>query len=208
MLRNLILTRDVSGPLELRAIPAGITLSKMRDTSSPSFAPIDELCTTHRFPAGWTAEMLAHGAQAWVLTAANGCAVAAAWLIRSPFFIDEIKRTFDAGPEGDYYFGDFVAPDFRGQHLQRLLINVRLTDSQQSRRRWAIALARAENAPSVANYTAEGFLRGGIHVSRRMGPWRLDRECRLDHSVSVGTLTPPGLRLPCAFSLHRPESRR
>src|SRR3982751_346890 len=128
MLRNLILTRDLSRPLEPRAIPPGITLSEVRDVSSPSFSLIDDLCATHRFPAGWTAEMLAHGAHAWVLTAPNGSAVAAAWLIRSPFFIEEIQRTFDPGPEGDYYFGDFVAPDFRGQHLQRLLINIRLTN--------------------------------------------------------------------------------
>ena len=75
--------------------------------------------------------MLGQGGQAVCIMSDNK-PVAAGWLIRGPFYVDEIRRSFDAGPDADYYLGCFVAEAARGHGLQRALIRARLKLSQDA----------------------------------------------------------------------------
>jgi GNAT superfamily N-acetyltransferase len=175
---NVILARHV--PAEARDLKSQISnlrseipLQHVTRTSDPAFAAMDRLYTDARFPPDWSASTLAAGDQALVLVdPATAHALAAAWIARRAFYVQEIRRTFDPGPTADYYFGDFVSPAARGRGLQRLLISHRL---DLSRGRTALAMTCPANHPSQANYASLGFIPVATLTSRSLAGLQFDR---------------------------------
>jgi hypothetical protein len=176
---NVILARDVAldgSDLQSQISDlkfAGFQVQPVIQRTDPAFPPLDRLYSQAHFPTDWAATMLAAGDQATiVLDAATGHALAAAWIARRPFYVQEIRRTFDPGPNADYYFGDFVSPAARGRGLQRLLIAHRLS---LSRGRTALAMTCPANDPSQANYQSFGFTTIATLTSRFLAGLRIDR---------------------------------
>jgi GNAT superfamily N-acetyltransferase len=205
MQRNLILMRDVTQPLDNSDELRGGFTHVHRGTD-PGASELEAFCTSHRFPPQWVAKMLGLGAQAWLLIQ-DGQPIATGWLVREPFFIEEIGRTFDPRPDGDYYFGDFVAPAFRGNRLQRALICQRLAASRAAGRRWATALARDNNPASLRNYEREAFVPAAELITRSGCGLRLDRLRRLDFALPLSNFSPMGVSLPFSFYLGSVSNR-
>jgi GNAT superfamily N-acetyltransferase len=152
---------------EAPSTAAGVEILTIHRPADPAVAMLDTFAATHGFPAGWASEMLADGARAMVARdPGNGDAMAMAWNTGRAFHVDEIGATLDPG-EGVYFFGDFVAPRYRGRKLQRLLISKRLAAIED--RAFACTLVHPSNAASVRSYTEEGFAIGGRYVRYR---WR------------------------------------
>lgn len=199
---TLILTRDARLPAPALETPQEVRVAHVRSAGDEGFAEIDAMCRAHGFPEGWVAAMIAAGAEAFAAIRAQvkqPQAVAAAWLTRNPFYVDEIGCTFTAAPEGDYYFGDFVEPAWRGRKLQRLLIHHRLAASHATGRLWAFAMMRQDNAPSLRSYQAEQFHAAARLGSMRIARWRLDRLHPVNPDLPHGWIYAPGWELP--FSL-------
>jgi GNAT superfamily N-acetyltransferase len=203
MLRNLILTRDLSQPDASQPTgPPPTELLPILETTDVLFPALNQFCASNGFPADWPARMLGNGAQA-LLTFDSAAPVATAWFIRKPFYLEEVRRTFDAGPDADYYFGDFVAPNARGRRLQRALIERRLHLSREAGRRWAIALTRDDNAASLNSYTSSGFVRAAELRSHHLWRFQLDRFVRYSPAFAAGSVSPAGLSLPLGMTLRR-----
>lgn len=200
MTTDLILTRDTTQPPAPLDLPPNLTLHRVIQSTDEGVPLLDQLYTADGFPKNWPMTMLERGAHGVVLTA-EGVPAASAWLIRKPFYVQEIRRTFDAGPEADYYFGDFVAPSFRGKHLQRLLIRARSLMSHDDGRLWAIAMTRATIPASRGNYLAEGFFLAAEIRTRRFHRLQLERRQQIDPRLPCGRLSTEGLYLPPFYTL-------
>jgi hypothetical protein len=197
---DLILTRDTTqrpAPLDL---PPRFALHQVTQPTDGGVALLDQLYTADGFPKNWPMTMLERGAHGVVLSA-DGVPAASAWLIRKPFYVKEIRRTFDAGLDADYYFGDFVAPSFRGEHLQRLLIRARSIMSHEAGRHWAIAMTRATIPASRANYIAEGFSLAAEIRTCRFFRLQLEHRRQIDPRLPCGRLSTEGLHLPLFYTL-------
>ena len=197
---NLILTRPATPSPPSVDLPPSFTLHPVTHPSDPAFLFLDRLYASDGFPAGWARQMLERGAQAVVIVQGDAPA-ASALLIRQPFYVQEIRRTFDPGPDADYYFGDFVAPGFRGRHLQRSLIRARLLMTHQAGRPWALAMTRATPPASLDNYVAEGFAPSAELRSRTFSRWQLDRFRFINRQLPHGKLSQEGFRLPFSHRL-------
>lgn len=204
MTTDLILTRDATSPPPPLGIPSDLVLHQVTNIGEAGFAFLDQIYSMDGFPPGWAAQMLGRGSVAVVIVSGQTPA-ASALLVRKPFYVREILRTFDAGAEGDYYFGDYVAPAFRGRQIQRMLIRARLHISQQAGRRWAHALTRTTIPASAENYLAEGFCTAAKLHARRWAGWRWEHHEVVDPRLSAGSLSDQGLRLPCSRWLCRGE---
>ena len=197
---TLILSRNLSHPVAAMETPAGFRLELLFGATDQGFAELDQFYRSHGFPTGWTQSMLATGAQAFVVIAPDA-AVAAGWITRKPFFVDEIGYTFSPEPQGDYFFGDFVEPAWRGRKLQRLLINRRLQASIAAGQTWAFSMMRLENAASLHSYESQGFGPAARLRSSRLGRLHLDRLRPLDRALVHGSLQSHGFSLGLPFSL-------
>jgi hypothetical protein len=177
---NVILGRVVAanaGDLEseISDLKSEIAVRHVTRATDEAFAAMDRLYGAHGFPANWAAGLLQAGDRAVVvLDPESDSAPAAAWITRRPFYVREIRRTFDPGPDGDYYFGDFVSPAARGRGLQRLVIAQRL---ELSRGRTALAMTCPENDPSQSNYQSLGFTPIATLISRFIAGTQIDRCC-------------------------------
>jgi hypothetical protein len=175
---NVILARGVAadgGDLEseMSDLKSQIDLRPVTQATDEAFAAMDRLYGAHGFAANWAIGLLEAGDRAVVvLDADNHSAQAAAWITRRPFFVQEVRRTFDPGPDGDYYFGDLVLPSARGRGLQRLLIAQRL---KLSRGRTALAMTCPQNDPSQTNYRSLGFAPIATLTSHFLAGLQIDR---------------------------------
>ena len=202
MITDLIVTRDASLPPPPLVMPSDFTPHAIERTSDDGFALLNQLYQSQGFPEKWAARMLEHGAVAVVIAAAQA-AVASGFLSRQPFYVQEIRRTFDAGPRADYYLGDYVVPAFRGRQLQRHLIRMRLDMTRKSGRQWAIAMTRATIPASLANYEAEGFAVAATLCKRSIWGWELERRRTCKPTLPTGRLSEEGLALPGGLRLRR-----
>jgi hypothetical protein len=171
---TLILSRDLSAAVLALEVPAGLELLRLGNVADPGVAVLEQLCSENGFPGGWVAGMLARGCRATVAVR-EGRAVAGAWCTSGPLFIDEIAREFMPPSQGDYFFGDLVAPQARGAGLQRLLIRARLIDSAAAGQRWATAMMFQDNPASVKSYRRESFATAATWGGWRWGRWRFER---------------------------------
>jgi hypothetical protein len=202
--RNLIFTRNLSTPVPPPQWPHWATVHLISSPKDPAFAALNGLYVQHHFRPDWATGLLKGTARAIAVTGmAGGSAVAAAWLVREPFYVSEMGRTFDPGPDGDYYFGDFVNPHHRGEGLHRWLILHRLALSAADGRRWAFAMSRDTNRGSCKNYPATGFKLAAELTTRRSRIISLDQLKHLDISVPFGQLSQRGLPLPGGYRLRR-----
>ena len=195
MQTDLILTREIHQLPEPAARGEHFTARQIHDSSDAASHTLDRFYTAEGFPDQWTAQLLKNGAQA-VMICHDELPVAAGWLIRKPFYIEEIRRTFDPGPTSDYYFGDFVAPAFRGKRLQRALIRERLRLTHQAGYRWATAITRSTLPASLSSYSSEGFSVAVALCKRVCLGMEWTRVCRVDRTRYCGQLSKEGLRLP------------
>jgi len=202
---TLILTRDARGPIAPLEAPAGIRVVYVVRPGDEGFAELDSLCRSYDFPASWVADMLATGAEAFAAIPVDPSpslrAVAAGWLTRKPFYVDEIGYTFTPVPEGDYYFGDFVEPAWRGRKLQRLLIHRRLEASAAAGRLWAFSMMRRDNPASLRSYQAEQFQPAARLRTMRVAGLGLDRLVPLHPDFPHGWLFTPGWDMPFSLRL-------
>lgn len=201
MQRNLIFTRNANDPLPPVTVPQGFDIHLITRAGADAFRKLDELCTSNGFPDGWVGKMLEGGARAIFVTQ-NQAPAATGWLTRTPFYVDEIHRTFDPGPRGEYYFGDFIAPEFRGQRLHRLVIHHRLLLSREAGLAPA-ALTCDTNLPSVKGYQSMGFRATAAIHSFFVGRWRLDRMRELDESNALTHVSREGCRIPLIGLIRR-----
>jgi GNAT superfamily N-acetyltransferase len=172
--RNLILVRDLGEPIEAAQMPEGCEHRAVASVSDESFAVLDQFYAAQKFSEGWSRRMLERRARAeLIFTGAKP--VAAAWSCPGEFYVHEINRRFFPGVRADYYFGDFVATDFRGRGLQRALIQYRLANSKRSGKSTATAMTLETNRPSLANYQAARFHVSGELQSACKGPLRFER---------------------------------
>ena len=202
MTTNLILARDASVPPPILAIPTECTLHRVTDVSDEGFPLLDQVYADDGFPKDWATNMLARGAIAVVILV-DRVPAGSALIIRKPCYVQEIRRTFDAGPEGDYYFGDFVLPAFRGRQIQRMLIRARLHISHQAGRRWAMAGTRASIPASLANYSLEGFCIASKLHARQFAGWQWEHHEVIDPTLPSGRLSRKGVALPGSHNLRR-----
>jgi hypothetical protein len=191
--RNLILVRDLAEPVEATVIAPPLLHQTVSLSCGEMMAPLDQFCAAQQFPGGWVRRMLEYGATAQVISE-GGQIVAAGWSVSSEFLIEEIGQRFNPGQHADYYFGDFVAGDSRGQGLQRLLIRERLLISKAQDRHSATAMTLADNHPSLANYKAEKFMVSAELQTARKGRLRLERLQR--HPISFASWALCGIRFP------------
>jgi GNAT superfamily N-acetyltransferase len=194
---NVILARDVQAPLATTPLPPELRGNWLSDANSPQFAELERLLAAHQFPTHWANEMLGAADEAIVLSdAASGEAVAAGWIARRPFYVEEIRRTFDAGLGGDYYYGDLVTREWRGRGLQKRLIEWRLERSRAAGRRWAMALTQRANAASLQSYQTCSFAVATELRSAFFAGWRCDQTIRVDERLAAGSLSREGWPLP------------
>jgi GNAT superfamily N-acetyltransferase len=205
---DLILTRDLKSPAPLAEWPAGLRCLAVGSTADTGYAQLDAFCATNHFPPNWVAEMLNGGRSAWVVVAQDNATnqevvAAGGWMVRGPFYVEEMDRTFDSGPDGVYLFGDFVGEAWRGRGLQRQLVRERLQSAASSGARWAYSMTRDNNPASMKSYAHEGFITSAeIHVQLK-GPLRLDRFRRRVKNLPAGSLSAAGMWLPLGYRLRR-----
>lgn len=197
---NFFLTREITHPPEVTTLAARFTVRHVCDPTDNGRKPLDHFYTAQGFPPGWSQTQLADGAQA-VMIDSDGASVAAGWLIRKPFYIEEIRRTFEPAPKVDYYFGDFVAPAFRGQGFQRALIRKRLHLTSQTGQQWATAITSDHIPTSPKNFLEEGFTIAYSGSKRIWHGLELSRICCTDRARLHGHLSQEGLSLPFSFYL-------
>ena len=197
---NFFLTREIAPPPAATTLAAHFTVRHVSNPGDDARDSLDRFYTAQGFPPGWSHTQLANGAQA-VMIDSDESPVAAGWLIRKPFYIEEIRRTFEPAPKVDYYFGDFVAPAFRGQSLQQALIRERLHRSHQTKQQWATAMTSNHIPASLENYRAEGFTVAFTGSKWIVAGVELSRLCCTDRARLHGQLSQEGLRLPFSFYL-------
>lgn len=194
--RNWLLVCDVQVPAEALALPEGIRSASVRTQDDADWPTLCRFCETHRFPAGWPAKMLSDGAVAHLLVLESGEAIGSGWEVERPFYVEEIGRTFDAGTGNAYFFGDLVAPAYRGRRLHRHLIRLRLDSCRAAGINWAMAMTRSDNAPSLRAYQGERFqIAAELRTWRRRG-WRVDSVRRTASDLPIGRLSREGFLLP------------
>jgi ribosomal protein S18 acetylase RimI-like enzyme len=194
--RDWLLVRDVQVPAEPLALPEGIGAVSVRSQADPHWPTLRRFCEAHRFPESWPANMLSAGAVAHLLVADSGEAIGSGWEVERPFYVEEIGRTFDAGPGNCYFFGDLIAPAYRARGLHRHLIRLRLDSCRSAETNWAMAMTRSDNVPSVKAYQREGFqIAAELRTSRRRG-WRLDSVHPTASGLPIGRLSREGFLLP------------
>jgi hypothetical protein len=172
--RSLVLFRELKPPVGAPMLPAGFTSFAIRTTSDERFPLLCRSCETDGLPAGWAERMISQNHEAHLLLSEAGESAGCAWIARQAYYISEISRTFDPGPEGDYYFGDFIPPRFRGRKLHRVLIELRVAASLAAGRRYAVGMTHSENLPSIKGYRSADFEIAAELRSRPVGRWRLD----------------------------------
>jgi GNAT superfamily N-acetyltransferase len=164
--RHLLMGR-LALPVQAPATSPGVEVLSIERVADPAAQGLEGFAAANGFPAGWTRDMLADGAQALVARdTTSGEILAMGWSTRRPFHVDEIEATLNPGG-GVYFFGDFVAPQHRGRKLQKLLISHRL--AQLDSVPFACTLVEPSNLASVRSYAAEGFVPGGSYVRYRLG---------------------------------------
>lgn len=195
--RDWLLVRDVQVPAEPLALPEGIRPVVVRGQDGPDWPTLCRFCEAHRFPAGWPAKMLSDGAVAHLLVAMeSGQAVGSGWEVERPFYVEEIRRAFDVGTGNAYFFGDLIAPAYRGRRLHRHLIRLRLDSCRATGINWAMAMTRSDNVPSVKAYQGERFqIAAELRTWRRRG-WRVDSVRRAATDLPTGRLSSEGFLLP------------
>ena len=202
-----ILSRNLGRPIGEMETPAGLRLAHLRQTTDEGFSQLDALCSSSGFPGGWAATMLRAEGEAFVAFAdpspPPSPAVAAGWMTRAPFFVDELGYTFTPVPEGVYLFGDFVEPAWRGRKLQRWMLHRRLEASAQAGRQWVFSMTNKENAPSLRNQFAEGFEHSATLRSIRLGRMRFERLAATKADVPYGWVFAPGRMLPGSIRIRR-----
>ncbi len=197
---NFFLTRVIAPPPAAATLAAHFTVRHVSNPGDGARDSLDRFYTAQGFPPGWSHTQLANGAQA-VMIDSDESPVAAGWLIRKPFYIEEIRRTFEPAPQVDYYFGDFVASAYQGQGLQQTLIRERLHLSHQTERQWATAMTSDHIPASLKNYRAEGFTVALTGSQRILAGIELSRLCCTDRARLHGRLSQEGLNLPFSFYL-------
>jgi GNAT superfamily N-acetyltransferase len=152
--------------------PAQIETAVIGAADHPVAGALEQFCTAGGFPRSWSVDMLGDGAQAFIAvdTASRRRVAAMAWLVRRPYYVAEVDHTIDPAG-GVYFFGDFVAPVYRGRRLQRLLLEHRLACAAQAGVPHAYTIIRDDNGPSIANYRALGFV-PTTALARTHWPWR------------------------------------
>jgi len=195
MQMDFILTREITQLPEMAAPAGPFDVRHLRDPDDFHCNALDRFYTAQGFPAKWSERLLTTGAQAVMIYHADS-PIAAGWLIRKPFYIEEIRRTLDPGSETDYYFGDFVAPDFRGKGLQRALIRERLRLTQQAGQKYSTAMTSPALPASFNNYSTAGFSITFTLCKRVCLGMEWTRVCCTNPSLARGRLSNEGLRLP------------
>ena len=198
----IILVRDLKRPVAQMPTPEPFRVQTIATPRDEYFPALDQFCTLGGFPVGWAQLRLEAAARAWLVIGPDQAgAVASAWSTAQPMFIDEIGYTFTPPQRGDYFFGAFVAPAWRGRHLQRLLINRRLHASAAADRRWAMAIIHTRNRVSLRNDQSEGFTAAAKLMSLRRRDWRADHLRRVASSLPYGSLSGNGWHRRLALSL-------
>jgi hypothetical protein len=185
---DLILARDATSIADLPPLPTACSIIHITDINDENFSALEQFCENQHFPAGWARQMIMQSAEATLLRV-NAVPAAAGWLTRKPFYVSEIQRTFSASDNGDYYFGDWVAPPFRGQHLQRALIAARLHRSSLAHRHWALTMTRAAIPISLANYRTCGFEISAQWQSTKILTWHRARQQIIRPQLPAGTIS-------------------
>jgi GNAT superfamily N-acetyltransferase len=185
---DLILVRAVTAPIEPPSLPPDCSIIHITNPAHRDFTALDHFCLHHGFPPGWPAQMIANSASV-VMIAQENVPLAAGWLTRKPFYISEIRQTFFAGDDADYYFGDWVDPNSRGQGLQRALIAARLQQSQIAHRTWALTLTRTDIPASLTNYRTCGFQVSARWRALKILKWEFGHKHRVDLTLPSGSLT-------------------
>ena len=202
-LRNLVLVRDVEGAFPLLARIDDFACVPVHHSRGDEFIAVEAFCAANGFPTDWPRRMLERGALGWIMITSGGEVAATAWITRSPFYVEEIRRTFDPGPDGDYYFGDFTAPSFRGRRLHRHLIQQRLEASRGAGRRWATAMTLSTNGASLSGYEALGFAVGSELRTRRRAGWQLDSIHSISAEQPASAFSSEGFLIPGVGRLRR-----
>ena len=195
MQMDFILTREIEQLPEPAALAVAFDVRHLHDPNDRYCDVLDRFYTAQGFPAKWSERLLASGAQG-VMICCGASAIAAGWLTRKPFYVEEIRRTFDPGSAMDYYFGDFVAPEFRGKGLQRALIRERLRLTHQSGRKGSTAMTNPALPASYNNYCTEGFSVTLTLCKRVCLGMEWTRVCCTDSRLFQGRLSKEGLRMP------------
>ena len=183
-----ILARDATSIADLPPLATVCSITHITDISDDNFPALDQFCENQHFPAGWARQMISQSAEATLLHI-NHVPAAAGWLTRKPFYVSEIHRTFHAGEDGDYYFGDWVAPPFRGQGMQRALIAARLHRSSQAHRHWALTMTRASIPASLINYRTCGFEISAEWRSTKILKWHRTHQQIIRPQFPAGTIS-------------------
>jgi ribosomal protein S18 acetylase RimI-like enzyme len=156
---------DLSGT-DKRQLASGLgTIEWISSNGDPAFAALRSFAASQGFGNDWPADMLADHAQCALAFDEFSTPMAMAWMTRQSFYVEEMGATFD--PRGAaYLFGDWVAPEFRGRRLQRLLVAYRLDRAVELQAREAYTIIHPENAASLKSYRQEGFIEEGEIESR------------------------------------------
>jgi GNAT superfamily N-acetyltransferase len=138
--------------------PANIEATLISNPGDRLAEPLEQFCAAVGFPPGWAGDMFSDGARSVVaLDTASGQVAAMGWLVRRAFYVAEVDHTIDPAG-GVYFFGDFVAPAYRGRRLQRLVLQHRIARCAQDGITHAYTIIGDDNGPSIANYRALGFV--------------------------------------------------
>lgn len=184
-------------------IPHGYRAVVLRTLVDNHLETLAHAIESDGLPAGWTRHMLDQAHEAHVLLDDAGRFAGCGWIARTKYYVSEIHRSFDPGPDGDYYFGDYVAKDFRGRKLHRVLIELRIAASTAAARRWAIGMTHAQNQPSVKGYLSAGFKVALQLKTKSLGKWRLDKTQRFTPLPPGAGFSTEGVCVPLLGRLRR-----
>jgi len=194
---NLILTCDLSRPMPPPpSAQPNTQVVIARSMGQEASTAMETMYAAQGFPAGWMGLMLDKGATAVGVLGPGETAIAVALITPASLHVHEIGRTFYPDPEGEYFFGDFVTPEWRGHGLQKLLIAQRLELCRAAGRKWAFAMMRRENMASVKSYASLGFVLAAEFCRHSVARWQFSRLRVRVRSLPYGRFSAEGIKLP------------
>jgi GNAT superfamily N-acetyltransferase len=184
-----LLGRDIfsRGP---EAHRPGLTTAWVTEPQTPDFSHLLSIAAQQGLDRDWCEERLAAGDGA-IVAFRDGQPAGMGLVTCNPFWVEEISRTFNPGPDGCYLYATFVSPAHRGQRIQKLLDSKRLAWAAARGRRYAYALVERDNHASLRGHQASGFKTvARIDLAR----WRSLNICcirRTSPSGPCGAFIPP-----------------
>ena len=167
--------------------PPGYRLALVTRDTDPHFDDLVAFSALQGIDANWCLEELRDGVF-MVLAICNksGRVAGAAWVATRAHAIDPIYHRFDPGPWGSGMLHAFVSPEHRGSRLQRHMVQPRFVRLLAMGKRFAYAVVRCDNRPSLRNYLNDEF----VPIVRidlvRVGGLTLTNFRRLTHALPMG----------------------